>query len=119
MARGGSVNDLCFECGSPADCNHHVVPKILGGKKTVPLCSKCHGLIHDRNFVKHKRLRDIGIAKAKAAGKYTGRKQGTFKAKPLEALRLRQQGLKIADIAEQLHTSTRTVQRYLAKVDHE
>ena len=36
----------CFECGLPAEHNHHVVPKCLGGRKTIPLCKKCHDLVH-------------------------------------------------------------------------
>ena len=38
---------ICFECGKPAECRHHVVPKCKGGTKTVPLCSACHALIHN------------------------------------------------------------------------
>jgi len=38
--------EKCFECGNPATENHHVLPKSLGGTKTVPLCSLCHMKIH-------------------------------------------------------------------------
>lgn len=69
--------DKCFECGKPKDDMHHVIPKSKGGTKTIPLCSKCHGLVHDRNFVKHRKLMLEGIEKAKLLGKYTGRKEGT------------------------------------------
>lgn len=31
----------CFECGASAAHNLHVVPQVLGGKKTVPLCASC------------------------------------------------------------------------------
>lgn len=37
----------CFECGSPADHDHHVVPRSLGGTRTIPLCGMCHGKVHD------------------------------------------------------------------------
>lgn len=37
---------VCFECGSPADHNHHVVPESRGGTKTVPLCESCHSKAH-------------------------------------------------------------------------
>ena len=38
----------CFECGSADNIQqHHVVPQIKGGSKTVPLCERCHGLVHD------------------------------------------------------------------------
>ena len=49
------VNDLCFECGDKATENAHIVPKIRGGTKTIPLCGKCHGLAHGMN-----RSNDIG-----------------------------------------------------------
>lgn len=32
----------CFECNNSIVELHHVVPKSLGGKKTVPLCESCH-----------------------------------------------------------------------------
>jgi len=41
----------CFECGKPAVNDHHVVPQSKGGKKTVPLCSRCHQLAHGFNGV--------------------------------------------------------------------
>ena len=37
---------VCFECGGNADAEHHVVPKSLGGKKTIPLCNECHRIVH-------------------------------------------------------------------------
>jgi len=40
----------CFECGRPSAHNHHVIPKIRGGTKTVPLCLSCHGKVHDKEF---------------------------------------------------------------------
>jgi hypothetical protein len=36
----------CFECEAPATEQHHVIPESFGGTKTVPLCSKCHCLVH-------------------------------------------------------------------------
>lgn len=30
--------------------DHHVVPRSLGGTKTVPLCEDCHGLVHGRSL---------------------------------------------------------------------
>ncbi len=38
--------DYCFECGDRADAAHHVVPRSLGGTKTIPLCTSCHKTIH-------------------------------------------------------------------------
>jgi len=36
-----------FECGSPSEFDHHVVPLSRGGTATVPLCRDCHGKAHD------------------------------------------------------------------------
>ncbi len=33
----------CFECDSPAEQDHHVVPRVLGGQRTVPLCGCGNG----------------------------------------------------------------------------
>lgn len=64
----------CFECGDIATENHHVIPKILGGTKTIPLCSPCHSKVH--GFGKRrdniKRLTKEGLAKKKERGERTG-----------------------------------------------
>jgi hypothetical protein len=65
----------CCNCGYIGKLeNHHVVPKVMGGTFTVPLCVKCHGLVHGRDFVKSRNLQSIGIEKAKLAGKYKDRR---------------------------------------------
>lgn len=71
----------CFECNEPMEAMHHVVPKSKGGKKMIPLCLKCHTIIHDRNFVKHRILLLEGVKKAKLLGKFKGRKLGTIESK--------------------------------------
>lgn len=41
----------CFECGEVRGLhNHHVVPRSLGGTKTIPLCERCHGLVHEKDL---------------------------------------------------------------------
>jgi hypothetical protein len=70
--------DCCFECGSTDKLHfHHVVPEVVGGKKTLPLCEICHGLVHNRDFVKARRLQRIGIDKAMAEGRFVGRRSDT------------------------------------------
>lgn len=54
-----------------------------------------------------------GIERAKAKGVYKGRKAGTTKAKPERARQLRQQGLKVPEIAQALGVTVVTVYRYL------
>jgi DNA invertase Pin-like site-specific DNA recombinase len=54
-----------------------------------------------------------GIAAAREAGVYFGRKPGTTKAKPKRAVQLRKKGLTDTEVAEAMGVSRRTVQRYL------
>jgi 5-methylcytosine-specific restriction endonuclease McrA len=42
----GYGNRECFECGETAENQHHVVPRSLGGVKTLPLCTECHHAVH-------------------------------------------------------------------------
>lgn len=77
--------DKCFECSADMDEMHHVVPKIRGGKKTIPLCSKCHGLAHGLHRKgRHAEIVREGARKAKEEAEklglpspYQGRKKGT------------------------------------------
>ena len=68
----------CFECGHVGNIHeHHVVPKVLGGTKTIPLCETCHGKVHDRDIVSHRRLVRAGLAKARERGRTLGRPVGS------------------------------------------
>lgn len=56
---------ICFDCGRRAVHNHHVVPKTLGGIRTVPLCEVCHDKAHgsgggliDSHFIKERRKKE-------------------------------------------------------------
>jgi hypothetical protein len=71
----------CFECGEPKQDMHHIIPKSKGGTKTIPLCAKCHGLVHGRDFVKHRQLHKEGVERAKLLGKYKGRVAGSGESK--------------------------------------
>lgn len=53
----------CVECGHVAKERHHIIPKSLGGKVTVPLCSKCHSKVHGlgKKRYKHNDLTRIGL----------------------------------------------------------
>jgi hypothetical protein len=62
----------CFECGNTSDHDHHVIPKVYGGSKTIRLCERCHGKVHDRKFTNHKEMTKKGLAAAKARGTKLG-----------------------------------------------
>jgi len=56
----------CFECGKPSVCDHHVIPRSLGGTRTVPLCGDCDYKIHGNGgrltldfFIQRKREQGI------------------------------------------------------------
>jgi hypothetical protein len=106
----------CFECGRPAAEDHHVVPESLGGTKTVPLCADCHAKVHALDGVLRTALPALqaaGIARAKAAGRYGGRKGGRGEVDPHQAGALKAMGYSEAEIAESLGVTARTVRRYL------
>ncbi len=108
---------ICFECGAPKKDMHHVIPKSKGGTKTIPLCAKCHGLIHDRNFVKHRQLQKEGIERAKLLGKlkYNGRKKGTIISDEKilqnhkDIVQLLEQELSVREISSITKKSTATI----------
>lgn len=113
----------CFECNQPADHAHHVVPKVLGGTRTLPLCEVCHGKVHGCNWVNHGSLTRAGLQRAKAAGKVLGnphkrllglaaqrgaatnrRKADAFAASTLPIIQAYQrQGMSLRAIAEELN----------------
>jgi hypothetical protein len=66
-----TMEDVCFECGNPAENYHHVVPKTKGGRKTVPLCLECHSKVHGRQMA-HPALTQFGLQKAKSRGVLLG-----------------------------------------------
>lgn len=77
------MENICINCGKPAAELHHVVPLALGGNdidsNKVWLCSECHTLIHGTNKERRgthwKELQRAGIERAKAEGKFKGRKR--------------------------------------------
>jgi DNA invertase Pin-like site-specific DNA recombinase len=58
----------------------------------------------------------VGIHMARKNGLYKGRQKGTTKAEPARAKALHNQGLMVAEIANAMAVSKRTVFRYLAEV---
>ena len=65
---------VCFECRAPAEHEHHVVPRSLGGVRTIPLCARCHGLVHSADLTRIGTLTRKALQHKKARGEYTGGK---------------------------------------------
>ena len=63
---------MCFDCGASAAHAHHVVPRSRGGTRTVPLCERCHGLVHDKQFTGISHLTRKALAAKKAKGERVG-----------------------------------------------
>ena len=57
------MQKLCFECDATAEHDHHVIPKSRGGKKTIPLCVKCHSKVHGKNMAHNRLTKDALKAK--------------------------------------------------------
>ena len=70
------MNYKCFECGTSESIqHHHIIPRSLGGTKTIPLCSICHGKAHGIKRNKQidiGRLTKEGLMRAKARGVVLG-----------------------------------------------
>ena len=109
--------DKCFECGEPKQDMHHIIPKSKGGKKMIPLCAKCHGLVHGKDFVKHRILLLAGIKKAKEQGKFLGRKKGAIEtnerllSKHKDVVDYLLAGKKMREISSLTKKSSATIQK--------
>jgi hypothetical protein len=76
----------CFECGKSATEEHHVIPRVLGGTKTIPLCGCCHALVHggyNKRRDDHKQLTIEGLRRAKENGKVLGNRTNLRSAQEL------------------------------------
>ena len=62
-----------------------------------------------------RRRQKAGIAAAKEAGIYKGRKPGTLKGSPARARALHAKGLTVAEVAASLGVSARTARRYIGQ----
>lgn len=114
----------CFECNSYKNIHHHhVVPKVKGGTKTLPLCEECHGKVHGEHMLKIQRLAKIGRQKKvkenldKGLPSGLGRPFNTsetieqFLHKPvnIKIKKMVLKGYKVKDITKLLSVSNKTV----------
>ena len=101
----------CFECGSSHGTHwHHIIPRSFGGKKTIPLCSSCHGKAHHK-VISGTHLIKAGLERARKRGVVLGRKRITDFRKIYE---LRDRGVSIRGIAKMMGISKSSVQNYLS-----
>jgi hypothetical protein len=109
---------VCFECEKEGEIhNHHVVPRVRGGTKTIPLCTECHGIVHGKNMLRHGDLIKEGIRKALERGSVLGRKPKA-QYKTSEIIKLRREGWSQRNIAELSDISAASVNRILKKNKH-
>jgi hypothetical protein len=111
ISMGSRVNHQCFECGRPARHAHHVVPASEGGTRTVPLCERCHGKVHDQDFYRHCVLIRKGLARARAAGKRLGRRRCEVSEEQFAAVA----GFSTRLAAQQLGVSHTVVSRWRSR----
>jgi pyridoxal biosynthesis lyase PdxS len=114
----------CFECGKPATEHHHVVPRSLGGTRTVPLCCGCHDMAHDMRrhhgrggltarALQAKRARGERVGAVRygyrlAADGRTEIEDEDEQAVIMEARRLRAEGLSLQKVADELASAGHT-----------
>jgi hypothetical protein len=103
----------CFECAGEAHHQHHVVPRVHGGTKTVWLCSPCHGLAHSHNMPLPKLIKE-GIAKARLKN---GGQWGRTRQLPYpEIIKLYDKGMSGGDIARKLGIKVNSVYGVLRRI---
>lgn len=117
MKKGSNMNEKpskmieirpCFECEKPSEHDHHVVPRVFGGTKTVPLCKECHGKAHGL----HGRFSEMVKAGIRNSSKATGRPRKINHDRILE---MRGRGKSHTVIARTLGCSKGSVQYALSK----
>lgn len=93
----------CFECGKLAEHNHHVVPRVRGGTKTVSLCTECHSKAHHLNKkMSAPELIKEGMRKARERGVFPGIPR---KHNYQEIVRMRNCGVGVKEIAMAIGSS--------------
>ena len=108
----------CCNCGALATHKHHIVPKSLGGSdrpsNLALLCERCHGLIHQRAFVRHQVLTQAGVDKARAKGKQLGRPVSYNPDQVAMVKRLKEEGKSVREIGRMVGLTKSVVARVIA-----
>lgn len=101
----------CINCGAPADEQHHVVPRSVGGLATVHLCNTCHGLAHGMHRADIRELTRQGLQRARAAGKVLGRPSALTEEQQTEVLRKLAEGATVYALAQEFNVDRRSIRR--------
>lgn len=107
----------CYECGDTDNLqNHHIIPRVIGGNKTIKLCGNCHGKIHGLDFTDHSILIKKGLEDAKKRGVRLGRPTGTlrrsvFLKHHLDIKECLEKGMSVRKTAKYTNKGASTVQR--------
>ena len=109
---------LCVNCGLEAKCVHHIVPLSLGGfdvlGNLVSLCLPCHGVIHNRDFVKQRNCQLRSIQQRRERGESVGGRQLSYTQSQLDVcLSMRSKGLTVREIAAIVGLSKSVVGRIM------
>jgi transposase-like protein len=96
---------LCFECDEPAEHKHHVVPKSKGGRRTLPLCTRCHSKVHDKDLTTMRALALEAMKRARASGVKFGRRKYEWTPEKIASV----QGLSVSAAARALGCSPSTL----------
>lgn len=109
----------CFECDALATQDHHVIPRLHGGTRTVPLCDDCHGKVHGRCAMDVSTLTALALARKKAKGERIGPPPYGFQVAE-DGIHLEEepQEQRVLDVIQRLHAqgeSIRAIARTLEK----
>lgn len=92
----------CLECGTATTGKHHVVPKVRGGQRQIPMCGVCHAKVHNmsqRQLIREGLSKQIGLPK----------KKKTTKKTDMKIISLRKSGMPYKKIAKKLRLSVGTI----------
>lgn len=103
----------CFECGVMTRGMHHVVPKVYGGTKQIPLCEECQNKAQDCKTIFPAMVKE-GLARAKAKGVKFGAPIKLSSEAAAQILELRKEGKSIRETARMVGLSVGTVHKVVA-----
>ena len=130
IATKGAVCCNCYSYEGNNIIFHHIVPLSLGGTNNianiVPLCEKCHNLIHhqchNNGQYTHSDLIKAGMQRARENGKVIGRKTLTIEMIPDDFKKIHYPKIKnkettVSELSRQLGMSRTTIYKYIGMIE--